>query len=98
MNKDLEEKMNSEISQAMKVGKEEGFSAGHAAGKIADYLIQGFERCKAQVATLSGFAPDFDTSKLDPDLDGDLQPFPDKDIPQAEKEDEFVALLDEIED
>ncbi|KAL2249872.1 UNVERIFIED_CONTAM: hypothetical protein Sindi_2460900 [Sesamum indicum] len=142
-NKELEEKMNLEIAQAMQMGKESGFSAGHAVGKIAgaiegreeflrsedfgvcirearlqgardfmkvpafesaleikaaDYLMQGFERCKAQVTTLSGFVPNFDITKLDPGLSGDLQPFPVNANPPPEEEDEFAVLLDEIED
>ncbi|KAL2237265.1 UNVERIFIED_CONTAM: hypothetical protein Sindi_0918200 [Sesamum indicum] len=113
-NKELEEKMSSEIAKAMEAEKEIGFSAGHAAGKVAGsiegrdnflksdefvghYLIQGFDRCKAQVATLGGFAPEFEISKLDPGLDGNMQPFPEEDAPPA-KDDEFVVLLDELED
>ncbi|KAL2252708.1 UNVERIFIED_CONTAM: hypothetical protein Sindi_0065500 [Sesamum indicum] len=64
--------------------------------RVADYLVQGFERCKAQVSTLQGYAPDFDLSKLDPGVDGNMQPFPEEDSP-PEGEDEFAVLLDEIE-
>ncbi|KAL2225538.1 UNVERIFIED_CONTAM: hypothetical protein Sindi_2947000 [Sesamum indicum] len=65
--------------------------------KAADYVVQGFERCKSQVATLGGFAPDFDISKLDPRLEGSMQPFPEEDAPLAH-DDEFPLLLDELED
>ncbi|KAL2243383.1 UNVERIFIED_CONTAM: hypothetical protein Sindi_0456300 [Sesamum indicum] len=41
-NKELEEKMDLEISQAMNAGKEIGFSAGHAVGKITG-AIEGRE-------------------------------------------------------
>ncbi|KAL2251613.1 UNVERIFIED_CONTAM: hypothetical protein Sindi_2283600 [Sesamum indicum] len=40
--------------------------------RAADYLVQGFDRCKAQVSTLKGFVPDFDLAKLDPSLDGNM--------------------------
>ncbi|KAL2245793.1 UNVERIFIED_CONTAM: hypothetical protein Sindi_2847500 [Sesamum indicum] len=30
--------------------------------RAADYLVQGFERCKAQLSTLNGFAPGFDAT------------------------------------
>ncbi|KAL2250255.1 UNVERIFIED_CONTAM: hypothetical protein Sindi_2499200 [Sesamum indicum] len=45
--------------------------------KAADYLMQGFHRCKAQVSTLNGFVPEFDATMLDPGLDGKMQPFSD---------------------
>ncbi|KAL2226042.1 UNVERIFIED_CONTAM: hypothetical protein Sindi_1962900 [Sesamum indicum] len=64
--------------------------------RAADYLVQGFERCKAQVSTLQGYVPDFDLSKLDPGVDGNMQPFPEEDSPPV-GEDEFAVLLDEIE-
>ncbi|KAL2243529.1 UNVERIFIED_CONTAM: hypothetical protein Sindi_0470900, partial [Sesamum indicum] len=47
----------------------------------ADYLVQRFERCKAQLSTLNGFAPDFDATRLDPGLDGNMQAFPDEGTP-----------------
>ncbi|KAL2237268.1 UNVERIFIED_CONTAM: hypothetical protein Sindi_0918500 [Sesamum indicum] len=135
--KELEEKMDSEVSKATELGREAGFTVGHAAGKIdgraeflcsdefsarirearlsgahdfirapsfdtaleiraADYLVQGFDRCKAQVSTLKGFVPDFDLAKLDPSLDGDMRPFP-EDPAASPKEDEFASLLDDIE-
>ncbi|KAL2237262.1 UNVERIFIED_CONTAM: hypothetical protein Sindi_0917900, partial [Sesamum indicum] len=135
--KELEEKMASEVSKATELGREAGFTTGHAAGKIdgraeflcsdefsarirearlsgardfirapsfdtaleiraADYLVQGFDRCKAQVSTLKGFVPDFDLAKLDPSLDGDMRPFP-EDPAASPKEDEFASLLDDIE-
>ncbi|KAL2240927.1 UNVERIFIED_CONTAM: hypothetical protein Sindi_0733900 [Sesamum indicum] len=98
--KELEEKMSSKIAKATESGKEIGFAAGHAARKIAgaieDYLMQGFDRCKAQVSTLNGFAPKFDATRLDPGLDGKLQPFPDEEAPPPVEE-EFAILLNEIE-
>ncbi|KAL2251338.1 UNVERIFIED_CONTAM: hypothetical protein Sindi_2256100 [Sesamum indicum] len=139
--KELEDQMASEVSKATATGKEIGFEAGHATGKIAgaiegreaylnseefanrvreirlngardflkaptfdsaveikaaDYLMQGFNRCKSQVTLLNGFAPDFDVSRLDPGLDANLQPFPDEDTPTAD-DDEFAVLLEEIE-
>ncbi|KAL2252585.1 UNVERIFIED_CONTAM: hypothetical protein Sindi_0053200 [Sesamum indicum] len=64
--------------------------------RAADYLVQGFDRCKAQVSTLKGFVPGFDLAQLDPSLDGDLRPFP-EDPAASPKEDEFASLLDVIE-
>ncbi|KAL2235542.1 UNVERIFIED_CONTAM: hypothetical protein Sindi_1286400 [Sesamum indicum] len=65
--------------------------------KAADYLMQGFDRCKRQVTTLGGFAPGFDVSQLDPSLDGRFQPFADEEVPLP-TEDEFATLLDKIEE
>ncbi|KAL2252450.1 UNVERIFIED_CONTAM: hypothetical protein Sindi_0039700 [Sesamum indicum] len=64
--------------------------------RAADYLVQGFDRCKAQVSTLKGFVPGFDLAKLDPSLDGDMRPFP-EDPAASPKEDEFASLLADIE-
>ncbi|KAL2248306.1 UNVERIFIED_CONTAM: hypothetical protein Sindi_2682900 [Sesamum indicum] len=64
--------------------------------RAADYLVQDFERCKAQVSTLHGYVPNFDLSKLDPGVDGNMQPFPEEDDPPV-GEDEFAVLLNEIE-
>ncbi|KAL2235167.1 UNVERIFIED_CONTAM: hypothetical protein Sindi_1248900 [Sesamum indicum] len=64
--------------------------------RAADYLVQGFDRCKAQASSLKGFAPDFDIAKFDPSLDGNMQPFP-KEAASPQREDEFTVLLDEIE-
>ncbi|KAL2251821.1 UNVERIFIED_CONTAM: hypothetical protein Sindi_2304400 [Sesamum indicum] len=63
--------------------------------KAADYLMQGFDRCKSQVILLK-FASDFDVSHLNPSLDANLQPFLDDDTPPA-ADDEFAVLLEEIE-
>ncbi|KAL2237862.1 UNVERIFIED_CONTAM: hypothetical protein Sindi_0977900 [Sesamum indicum] len=49
--------------------------------KATDFLMQGFDRCKAQVTNLNGFACDFDVSRLNPTLDANLQPFVDEDAP-----------------
>ncbi|KAL2230456.1 UNVERIFIED_CONTAM: hypothetical protein Sindi_1640000, partial [Sesamum indicum] len=98
--KELEEKMSSEISKATSMGKEMGFAAGHVAGKIAgaiealeikaaDYLMQGFDRCKAQVSTLNGFTPGFNATKLDPGLDGNIRPFPDEKAPPQTEDGTF---------
>ncbi|KAL2235916.1 UNVERIFIED_CONTAM: hypothetical protein Sindi_1323800 [Sesamum indicum] len=62
----------------------------------ADYLIEGFERCKAQVSTLNRFAPEFDETKLDPGLGGNMQLFPNEEAP-PQVEDKFTVLLVEIE-
>ncbi|KAL2237581.1 UNVERIFIED_CONTAM: putative mitochondrial protein [Sesamum indicum] len=64
--------------------------------RAADYLVQGFERCKAQLSTLNGFAPGFNATRLDPGLDGNMQAFPDEETP-SRAEDEVDVLLDEIE-
>ncbi|KAL2232377.1 UNVERIFIED_CONTAM: hypothetical protein Sindi_1417700 [Sesamum indicum] len=65
--------------------------------KAADYLIQGFDRCKSQATLLKGFASDFDASRLNPCLDANLQPLPDDDDTPVAENDEFAVLLDEIE-
>ncbi|KAL2230408.1 UNVERIFIED_CONTAM: hypothetical protein Sindi_1635200 [Sesamum indicum] len=66
--------------------------------KAADYLMQGFDRCKSQATLLHGFAPGFDVSRLNPCLDANLQPLPDEDDSPAADNDEFFVLLGEIED
>ncbi|KAL2237671.1 UNVERIFIED_CONTAM: hypothetical protein Sindi_0958800 [Sesamum indicum] len=65
--------------------------------KAANYLMQGFDRCKSQTTFLHGFAPGFDTSRLNPCLDANLQPLPDEDDSPLTEDDEFSALLNEIE-
>ncbi|KAL2246835.1 UNVERIFIED_CONTAM: hypothetical protein Sindi_2535800 [Sesamum indicum] len=64
--------------------------------KAADYLLQGFDRCKSQTSHLQGFAPNFDISRLNPSLDANLQPLPEEDDTPPEN-DEFSVLMDEIE-
>ncbi|KAL2230217.1 UNVERIFIED_CONTAM: hypothetical protein Sindi_1616100 [Sesamum indicum] len=64
--------------------------------KAADYLLQGFDRCKSQISRLQGFAPNFDISRLNPSLDANLQPLPEEDDTPSEN-DEFSVLVDEIE-
>ncbi|KAL2226404.1 UNVERIFIED_CONTAM: hypothetical protein Sindi_1999100, partial [Sesamum indicum] len=49
--------------------------------KATDYLMQEFDRCKAQVSTLNRFMPEFDATRLDPGLDGKMQPLPDEEAP-----------------
>ncbi|KAL2241159.1 UNVERIFIED_CONTAM: hypothetical protein Sindi_0757100 [Sesamum indicum] len=65
--------------------------------KAADYLLQGFDRCKSQISHLQGFAPNFDISRLNPSLDVDLRPLPEEDDTPSTENDEFSVLLDEIE-
>ncbi|KAL2230316.1 UNVERIFIED_CONTAM: hypothetical protein Sindi_1626000 [Sesamum indicum] len=65
--------------------------------KAAEFLMRGFDRCKAQVSTLNGFASGFDTTHLDPGLDGNLQPFPEEEAPPV-TDDEFAILLDELDE
>ncbi|KAL2253427.1 UNVERIFIED_CONTAM: hypothetical protein Sindi_0137400 [Sesamum indicum] len=65
--------------------------------KAADYLMQGFDRCKSQATLLHGFAPGFDVSRLNPCLDANLQPLPDEDDSPITENDEFSVLLSEIE-
>ncbi|KAL2249919.1 UNVERIFIED_CONTAM: hypothetical protein Sindi_2465600 [Sesamum indicum] len=65
--------------------------------KAADYLMQGFDRCKSQATFLHGFAPGFDISRLNPCLDANLQPLPDEDDSPITEDDEFSVLLNEIE-
>ncbi|KAL2227022.1 UNVERIFIED_CONTAM: hypothetical protein Sindi_2060900 [Sesamum indicum] len=65
--------------------------------KAADYLMQGFDRCKSQATLLHGFAPGFDVSRLNPCLDANLQPLPDEDDSPVTDNDEFSVLLGEIE-
>ncbi|KAL0345591.1 UNVERIFIED_CONTAM: hypothetical protein Sradi_4390400 [Sesamum radiatum] len=43
-----------------------------------------------------GFAKGFDQNCLDPSLDGNLEAFPDEDVPPPEL-DEFRALIKEVE-
>ncbi|KAL2235184.1 UNVERIFIED_CONTAM: hypothetical protein Sindi_1250600 [Sesamum indicum] len=65
--------------------------------KAADYLLQGFDRCKSQISHLQGFAPNFDTSRLNPSLDANLHPLPEEDDTPSPENDEFSVLMDEIE-
>ncbi|KAL2253431.1 UNVERIFIED_CONTAM: hypothetical protein Sindi_0137800 [Sesamum indicum] len=65
--------------------------------KAAEFLMRGFDRCKAQVSTLNGFASGFDTTRLDPGLDGDLQPFPEEEAPPV-ADDEFAILLEKLDE
>ncbi|KAL2235269.1 UNVERIFIED_CONTAM: hypothetical protein Sindi_1259100 [Sesamum indicum] len=106
--------LTSEVAEVMATGKEIGFSAGHATGKIAGAIegreeflnseefatriretrLQGardFQKAPAFEAVLEIKAADFLI------LDASLQPFVDEDTPPT-GEDEFAALLDEIED
>ncbi|KAL2241786.1 UNVERIFIED_CONTAM: hypothetical protein Sindi_0296600 [Sesamum indicum] len=65
--------------------------------KAADYLLQGFDRCKSQISRLQGFAPNFDISHLNPSLDANLHPLPEEDDTPSPENDEFSVLMDEIE-
>ncbi|KAL0415845.1 UNVERIFIED_CONTAM: hypothetical protein Slati_3416400 [Sesamum latifolium] len=126
---------------AFKHGREEGFSAGEAAGmivrqaqgreefvrseeyraslassrlqgarhflkssafnvaveiKAASFVNDGFEKCKAQVTKLHGFADGFDPSRLDLSLDNNLEPYPE--VPEEDPlPDEFDALIADVE-
>ncbi|KAL2246276.1 UNVERIFIED_CONTAM: hypothetical protein Sindi_2895800 [Sesamum indicum] len=53
--------------------------------KAANFINDGFEKCKAQVATLRGFGDGFDQSHLDPSLVGNLQPYPEEKAPANRK-------------
>ena len=53
--------------------------------KATNFINDGFEKCKAQVATLRGFGDGFDQSRLDPSLVGNLQPYPEEKAPPNRK-------------
>ncbi|XP_020547962.1 uncharacterized protein LOC110011682 [Sesamum indicum] len=62
--------------------------------KSADSFAKGYETCQSQIEKLGGFHESFDRSNLDISLDGGLQPLPaDPEL----KDDEFMALRDELE-
>ncbi|KAL0406548.1 UNVERIFIED_CONTAM: hypothetical protein Slati_3968700 [Sesamum latifolium] len=64
--------------------------------KATNFVNDGFEKCKAQVAKLQGFVGGFDTSRLDPSLDNNLQSYPD--VPEPDTlPDEFDALIEDVE-
>ncbi|KAL2230671.1 UNVERIFIED_CONTAM: hypothetical protein Sindi_1661500 [Sesamum indicum] len=65
--------------------------------KAAEFLMREFDRCKAQVSTLNGFALGFDAARLGPGLDSNLQPFPEEETPAA-ADDEFAVLLDKLDE
>ncbi|KAL2230405.1 UNVERIFIED_CONTAM: hypothetical protein Sindi_1634900 [Sesamum indicum] len=91
--KELETQMASEAEKAAAIGEKRAVEI-----KAADYLMQGFDRCKSQATLLHGFAPGFDVYRLNPCLDANLQPLPDEDDSPAADNDEFFVLLGEIED
>ncbi|KAL0378572.1 UNVERIFIED_CONTAM: hypothetical protein Sradi_3162700 [Sesamum radiatum] len=64
--------------------------------KAANFVNDGFEKCKSQITKLQGFANGFDPSLLDPSLDDNLEPYPE--VPEDEPlPDEFDALIADIE-
>ncbi|KAL0434859.1 UNVERIFIED_CONTAM: hypothetical protein Sradi_0193800 [Sesamum radiatum] len=64
--------------------------------KAANFVNDGFEKCKAQITKLQGFATGFDPSVLDPSLDNNLEPYPEvaEDDPLPN---EFDALIADVE-
>ncbi|KAL0433070.1 UNVERIFIED_CONTAM: hypothetical protein Slati_2641300 [Sesamum latifolium] len=48
------------------------------------------------MAKLWGFSEGFDMNRLNPVLDGNLEPYPEEEAPASE-DDEFATLIDEVE-
>ncbi|KAL0404045.1 UNVERIFIED_CONTAM: hypothetical protein Sradi_2045300 [Sesamum radiatum] len=77
-------------------GRENSFGLPIVEIKAANFVNDGFEKCKAQITKLQGLASGFDLSVLDPSLDNNLEPYPEvaEDDPLP---DEFDALIADVE-
>ncbi|KAL0394445.1 UNVERIFIED_CONTAM: hypothetical protein Slati_4410700 [Sesamum latifolium] len=64
--------------------------------KAADFHVEGFDKCQAQLEKLGGFAEGFDRNRLDPSLTANLKPYPEEaEVPMPD--DEFSILIEEVE-
>ncbi|KAL2228551.1 UNVERIFIED_CONTAM: hypothetical protein Sindi_1834800 [Sesamum indicum] len=64
--------------------------------KAGIYMMQGFNKCKAQANNLNAFAEGFDQSRLNPFVDENFQPYVPELPPEIEGT-EFASLLDDVE-